>query len=197
MIFIDVHLRWSAHSRWTKELPQTAALPFTKRKANMCAIVSAVAPLTHSLYRHVRFTYPNMQRNAFLPFWVCPSSMSSSIVLISVCSSQKCRTILFGLLFLRDSPQSTWFLPVSHFCTWSRCGCWRLGLPVSCGFFQSVRWCEGSLGLCGAVHCELLQQVLKSSLVPSWGGGGWMEQRVVSVLNRKAHVWPEGPYAHI
>lgn len=113
-----------------------------------------------------------MQRNAFLPFWVCPSSMSSSIVLISVCSSQKCGKILFGLLFLRDSPQSTWFLPVSHFCTWSRRGCWRLGLPVSCGFFQFTRWCEGSLSLCGAVHCELLQQVLKSSLVPSWGGDG-------------------------
>lgn len=31
----------------------------------------------------------------------------------------------------------------------------------------------GSLSLCGAVHCELLQQVLKSSLVPSGGGGGW------------------------
>lgn len=119
-----------------------------------------------------------MQRNAFLPFWVCPSSMSSSIVLISLCSSQQCRNILFGLLFLRDSPHSTWFLPVSHFCTWSRCRCRRLGLPVSCGSSQSVRWCEGSLSLCGAAHCELLQQVLKSSLVPSgggWGGvGGWV-----------------------
>lgn len=28
------------------------------------------------------------------------------------------------------------------------------------------------MSLCGAVHCELLQQVLKSSLVPSGGGGG-------------------------
>lgn len=104
-------------------------------------------------------------------------------------------------LFLRDIPQSTWFLPLSHFCIWSRCGCWMLGSPVSCGFCQSVRRCEGSLSLCGAVHWELLQQVLKSSLVPSGGGGqqegGWMKQRVVSVFKRKAHVWLEGPYVHI
>lgn len=102
--------------------------------------------------------------------------MSSSIVLVSLCSSQKCRRILFGLQFLRDSPHSTWFLPVSHFCTWSRRRCRRLGLPVSCASSQPVRWCEGSLSLCGAAHCELLQQVLKSSLVPS--GGGWWGWRV-------------------
>lgn len=102
--------------------------------------------------------------------------MSSSIVLISLCSSQKCRRVLFGLQFLRDSPRSTRFLPVSNFCTWSRRRRRRLGLPVSCASSQPVRWCEGSLSLCGAAHCELLQQVLKSSLVPS--GGGWWGWRV-------------------
>lgn len=77
-----------------------------------------------------------------------------------------------AVYFLRDSPQSTWFLPLAPFCTWSRCHGWRLGSPVSCGFCQSERWCEGSLSLCGTVHYELLQQVLKSSLVPSGGGRG-------------------------
>lgn len=35
--------------------------------------------------------YQNMQINTFLPFWVCPSSMSSSIVLILFHSSKKCK----------------------------------------------------------------------------------------------------------
>lgn len=41
--------------------------------------------------------------------------MSSSIVLIRVCGSQKCSKILFGLLLLRGSPQSARFLPLSGF----------------------------------------------------------------------------------
>lgn len=51
--------------------------------------------------------------------------------------------------------------------------------------------CKGSLSLCGAVHFKLPWQVLKTSLVPSGEGGeegGWMEQRVVSMVGRKAHV---------
>lgn len=67
--------------------------------------------------------YPNMLRNTFLPFWVCPSSMSSSIVLILVleqqglCKMPVCVAGSKPYLFLRGSPQSTsaFFLSVSLF----------------------------------------------------------------------------------
>lgn len=58
----------------------------------------------------------------------------------------------------------------------------------------------GSLSLCGAVHCELPWEVLKTSLVPPpppsvekeeeerGEGAGAVERRVFLMFSRRAHV---------
>lgn len=111
-----------------------------------------------------------MQRKAFLPFWVCPSSMSSSIVQILVCSSQKCRkqNRFCGAVYF--------FSGIVHRALGSfLCLTFALDLdvPVSCGICQSVvRGITESLWCCSLWAATASVKIL---LGPQWRRrrGGW------------------------
>ena len=67
-----------------RNYPQTAALLFRKGEAHICAFVPAEGGSTdtNTQVRFIKGNPPQRELNTFLPFWVCPSSMSSSIVLM-------------------------------------------------------------------------------------------------------------------
>lgn len=84
-------------------------LPCSERERLTCLQRSADPDSVRSKEIHT-----NMQRKTFLPFWVCPSSMSSSILLVLFYSNKiflkknglQVQNLII-IIFLMGSPQST------------------------------------------------------------------------------------------